>query len=91
MVCPAVAMKNAKKRKMHLVQTVLDLPVLRKLDVLAKAAGHKRAGYLRHIVEMHVRRAYDGKPNTPSDIELAKLIRSYRAGQAHPKLKKDTT
>jgi hypothetical protein len=76
MVCLAVAMKNVKKRKMHLVQTVLDLPVLRKLDALAKAAGHKRAGYLRHIVEMHVKRAYGlGPPYaTPPDTELAKLV-----------------
>ena len=42
------------KRKKHLVQTVVDEPVLRKLDALAKATGHKRAGYLRHLIEMHV-------------------------------------
>ena len=42
------------RRKKHLVQTVVDEPVLRKLDALAKATGHKRAGYLRHLIEMHV-------------------------------------
>lgn len=38
-----------------LVQTTIDLPTLRKLDALARAHGHKRAGYLRHLVKMHVR------------------------------------
>lgn len=63
----------AKKRKMHLVQTVLDLPVLRKLDALAKSAGHKRAGYLRHIVEMHVKGF--GSHASLADRELAKLVK----------------
>ena len=71
----------AKKRKMHLVQTVLDLPVLRKLDALAKAAGHKRAGYLRHIVEMHVvendmrRLSIPGTHTSLTNPELAKLVK----------------
>lgn len=42
-------------RKTHLIQTVVSPPVLRKLDALAKATGHKRASYLRHLVETHVK------------------------------------
>jgi hypothetical protein len=42
------------KEKTHLVQTVVKLSVLRKLDGLAKATGHKRASYLRHLIEVHV-------------------------------------
>lgn len=38
-----------------LIQTTVSLPTLRKLDALARACGHKRAGYLRHLVELHVR------------------------------------
>jgi predicted DNA-binding protein len=81
MVCLAVAMKNMKKRKMHLVQTVLDLPVLRKLDALAKAAGHKRAGYLRHLIEMHV---------VENDMRRLSIpgSRALQACQTYPKLKK---
>ena len=66
-----------KKRKMHLVQTVLDLPVLRKLDALARAAGHKRAGYLRHIVELHVvAKSQEPLTSIRTDSEFAKLARS---------------
>lgn len=38
-----------------LIQTTVSPPTLRKLDALALAHGHKRAGYLRHLVELHVR------------------------------------
>ena len=38
-----------------LVQTTVSATTLRKLDALARACGHKRAGYLRHLVEVHVR------------------------------------
>jgi hypothetical protein len=41
--------------KGSLVQTTVSPPTLRKLDALARAHGHKRAGYLRHLVELHVR------------------------------------
>jgi len=42
-------------RKARLVQTTVDPVVLRKLDALAKATGHKRAGYVRHLIELHVK------------------------------------
>jgi hypothetical protein len=38
-----------------LIQSTVSSAVLRQLDALAKAQGHKRASYLRHLVEMHVR------------------------------------
>jgi predicted DNA-binding protein len=38
-----------------LIQTVVKPAVLRKLDALARATGHTRASYLRHLVELHVR------------------------------------
>ena len=41
--------------KSHLVQTVVSWKVLKKLDALAKATGHKRASYVRHLIEMHVK------------------------------------
>lgn len=41
--------------KRSLIQTTVDSPTLRKLDALARTCGHKRAGYLRHLVEVHVR------------------------------------
>jgi hypothetical protein len=37
-----------------LIQTHVSRTVLRKLDTLAKQNGHKRAGYLRYIVELHI-------------------------------------
>ena len=42
-------------RKTRLVQTTVDPTVLRKLDALARATGHKRASYLRHLIELHVK------------------------------------
>jgi predicted DNA-binding protein len=45
----ATEMRNAR-----LVQTVVKPVVLRQLDKLAKATGHTRAGYLRHLIELHV-------------------------------------
>jgi hypothetical protein len=50
-----------------LIQTTVDASTLRKLDALAKARGHKRASYLRHLVEMHVQAL------TP---ELSKITRA---------------
>jgi hypothetical protein len=50
-----------------LIQTTVDDKVLRKLDALAKACGHRRASYLRLLVEVHVRAL------TP---RLAKITRS---------------
>jgi hypothetical protein len=50
-----------------LIQTTVDDSVLRKLDALARACGHRRAGYLRHLVEKHVQAL------TP---KLAKITRS---------------
>jgi hypothetical protein len=38
----------------RLIQTTIDQAVLRKLDALAKVRGHRRASYLRHLVELHV-------------------------------------
>lgn len=38
-----------------LLQTRVATSVARKLDTLAKTNGHKRAGYLRHMVEVHVK------------------------------------
>ncbi|HVP23330.1 MAG TPA: hypothetical protein VMS77_05405 [Conexivisphaerales archaeon] len=40
---------------MHLIQTKVSKETLKALDALARAVGHKRAGYLRHLVEVHVR------------------------------------
>lgn len=37
-----------------LLQTRVATSVARKLDTLAKTMGHKRAGYLRYLVELHV-------------------------------------
>lgn len=63
------------ERKKHLIQTVVSEPVLRKLDALAKATGHKRAGYLRHLVELHV------EALTP---QMAKTF-AMSMSQTHPK------
>ena len=41
--------------RMRLIQTKVSEETLRALDALARAVGHKRAGYLRHLVEVHVR------------------------------------
>jgi hypothetical protein len=38
-----------------LIQTTVDDKVLRKLDALAKACGHRRASYLRLLLEVHVK------------------------------------
>lgn len=38
-----------------LIQTTVSKKTLKALDALARSMGHKRAGYLRHLVEMHVR------------------------------------
>ena len=38
-----------------LIQTTISPEVLRQLDDLAKSQGHRRASYLRHLVEVHVR------------------------------------
>jgi hypothetical protein len=46
---------DSMPRKTCLIQTIVDPTVLRKLDALAKATGHKRASYLRHLVETHVK------------------------------------
>jgi predicted DNA-binding protein len=43
------------KRSSRLIQTVVRPTVLRQLDALAKATGHTRASYLRHLVELHVK------------------------------------
>jgi len=49
------------------MQTTVGDDVLRKFDTLARAQGHRRASYLRHLVEMHVQAL------TPS---LAKITKS---------------
>lgn len=51
----------------RLIQTTVDANSLKKLDALARATGHKRASYLRHLVEMHVQAL------TP---QLSKITRS---------------
>lgn len=38
-----------------LVQTHLDSSTARKLKALAVARGQTNAGYLRHLIELHVR------------------------------------
>ena len=43
-----------RQRKTCLVQTVVSPIILRKLDALARATGHTRAGYLRHLIGLHV-------------------------------------
>ena len=45
------------KRSSRLIQTVVKPTVMRQLDSLARATGHTRASYLRHLVELHVTRA----------------------------------
>lgn len=50
-----------------LIQTTIDPSVLKKFDALAKARGHRRASYLRYLVEIHVQAL------TP---ELSKITRS---------------
>ena len=42
-------------RSSRLIQTVVKPATLHQLDALARATGHTRASYLRHLVEMHVR------------------------------------
>jgi len=37
-----------------LLQTQVDLVVATQFDALARANGHKRAAYLRHLIELHV-------------------------------------
>jgi hypothetical protein len=44
----------AQNMQGKLIQTTVASSVLRKLDALARAQGHRRASYLRHLVEMHV-------------------------------------
>lgn len=41
------------KNKM-LLQAWVTIPVGKKFEALARAQGHKKAGYLRHLVELHV-------------------------------------
>jgi predicted DNA-binding protein len=43
-----------QKRSSRLIQTVVKPTVLRQFDALARATGHTRASYLRHLVELHV-------------------------------------
>ena len=38
-----------------LVQTNVSLAIARQLDALAKATGHKRASYVRYLIELHVK------------------------------------
>lgn len=38
-----------------LLQTHVNVTTFRKFDALARAAGNTHAGYLRHLVELHVR------------------------------------
>jgi hypothetical protein len=38
-----------------LMQTHIEPSIARKLDALARAAGNTRAGYLRLLIELHVR------------------------------------
>lgn len=44
-----------QERSSRLIQTVVNPSVLRQFDALARATGHTRASYLRHLVELHVR------------------------------------
>lgn len=41
--------------KKYLIQTTVSAETRRRLDALAHVMGHRRAGYLRHLVDMHVR------------------------------------
>jgi hypothetical protein len=43
---------TAKKR---LIETTVSPSTLRRLDALARTMGHSRSGYLRHLIEVHVR------------------------------------
>ena len=38
-----------------LVQTNVNRDIARQLDALAKATGHKRASYVRYLIELHVK------------------------------------
>jgi hypothetical protein len=58
-----------------LLQTHVDFDVGRKFDALARSNGHKRASYLRHLVELHV------KALTP------KLLRALQRAQPHKQKK----
>ena len=41
--------------KKQLAQTTITTTTMRKLDALARADGTTRAGYLRRLIDMHVR------------------------------------
>jgi predicted DNA-binding protein len=43
------------KRSSRLIQTIVRPTILRQLDALARATGHTRASYIRHLVELHVK------------------------------------
>ena len=47
--------RNMDRRSSRLVQTVVQPTVLHQLDKLARATGHTRASYLRHLIELHVK------------------------------------
>lgn len=67
-----------------LIQTTVDLPTARKLDALARVHGHKRAGYLRYLVEMHVRALSPrlaqalAARTSPVDEALLRIVRPSR-------------
>jgi hypothetical protein len=53
-VAPPLSPTTKQHMPGKLIQTTVDASVLRKLDALARAQGHRRASYLRHLVELHV-------------------------------------
>lgn len=60
----------AKKKPQALIQTTVPPPVRRKLDILVKAAGRKRADYLRRLVTSHV--------NAVSPVAIKGMERAWR-------------
>ena len=53
-VCKGTNTVTSRNLKV-LVQTHVTQTVARKFDAMARSRGHKRASYLRYIVEEHVR------------------------------------
>jgi predicted DNA-binding protein len=47
-------MQSYARLKKVLVQTHVSPTVSRRLDAMAKNNGHKRASYLRYLIETHV-------------------------------------
>lgn len=60
-------------RKGRLVQTIVTPQTVRKLTHLAKATGHTKASYLRHLIELHLQAMY---PSGATPAEVAQLART---------------